>query len=99
MLHGLRISDIKALTFNKIQNGYLIFRQKKTNSPERMKISKNAIEIIEKQKEVRDKKVFNLPTSPTIGRKILKWVKKAGIDKHYYLSLCQAYLCNYVLDI
>ena len=43
---GLRISDIQKLSFNMIQNDYLIFQQKKTKGRERLKLSTSALDII-----------------------------------------------------
>jgi len=86
---GLRLSDIEALTFNQIIDGYLQFRQQKTKGYERIKINKTALEILNYQKKIRHSdKVFELPTRTNINIHLKKWVKTAGIDKKitYHVS-------------
>lgn len=100
---GLRLSDIRSLTFDQINEGYLVYRQQKTNSPERVKLSKNALKIIKEQKSKRENNIFNLRIISTIENVLLKWVKKAGIDKHITFHCARhtfATLClTYDIDI
>ena len=97
---GLRISDIRTLTFNKIKDGYLTYRQYKTKSPERIKLSTNALEIFEEQKQlVNENKIFNLKSNVYICNKLREWIEKAGIKKHItfhsarhtFATLCLTY--------
>ncbi|MCK4358334.1 MAG: integrase catalytic domain-containing protein, partial [Candidatus Cloacimonetes bacterium] len=97
---GLRISDIRSLTFNKIKDGYLAYRQTKTTSPERIKLSPNALEILKEQKQlVNENKIFNLKSKEYIFYKLREWIEKAGIKKHItfhcarhtFATLCLTY--------
>ena len=96
---GLRISDIRQLTFDNIENEYIVFKQKKTSGQERIKLSKNALDIIEQQKEFTGTtgNIFDLPV--TINRILKRFIKKAGITKHItfhcsrhtFATLCLTY--------
>lgn len=81
---GLRISDLRALTFEQITNdGYIEFRQQKTSGVERMKLNDTALSIIKIQSEFkRSNKVFKLNVSPSIENHLKKWIKAAGINKY-----------------
>lgn len=81
---GLRISDIKKLSWNEIKNGYLHFRQKKTNDPLRIKLPKTALKLLEMQKNEREiDLIFNLiPSENKINKHIKRWALEAGITKH-----------------
>lgn len=88
---GLRLSDIKALEFEQINEGYLSFRQKKTKGVERMKLNENAMEILEEQKQTHpgSKLVFKMPkTRDHINLLLKSWASFAGINKnlHFHLS-------------
>lgn len=98
---GLRISDIRELTFDRIRNVYLDFRQQKTQGVERMKLHPKAFEILEEQKERRrhseDGKIFLLPLdSGTINKVVRNWMKTAGVKKkitfhcsrHTFATMC-----------
>ncbi|MDD3051561.1 MAG: site-specific integrase [Candidatus Cloacimonetes bacterium] len=78
---GLRLSDIRALTFDQVQGEYLSFIQEKTDGHLRMKMSKNAIELIEQQRDLKESgQVFHLPFN--VSEIIRTWVSQAGINKH-----------------
>jgi integrase len=81
---GLRFSDIDSLRFKDIEGGYINFKQQKTKGYERIKLSKNAIAIINSQRErgKKEGKVFNLLYPTTTIVHIQKWVRDAGIKKH-----------------
>ena len=80
---GLRISDITLLKFNQICEGYLSLIDKKTHNPNRIKLNKTALEILNKQRKLSSgDQVFNLKTLHTTGRYLDDWVKDAGINKH-----------------
>jgi integrase len=97
---GLRISDIMSLGFDNIQEGYLNFRQAKTKSTQRIKLSETALDIIKEQREQSDQgKIFKLKTYPTIVRQLKKWIDKTDISKHItfhssrhtFATLCLTY--------
>lgn len=84
---GLRKSDVRALTWEKIQGEYLLFRQKKTGGWERNLLTKDAQDILARQERRlgiagMSEKVFNLPSDTQLQKILSKWVKAAGIGKH-----------------
>ncbi len=81
---GLRYSDVAKLTFDEIQEEYIVFRQKKTEEHERIKLSENALEIINQQKPAHpiEGKIFDLQFHNSTILHMKKWVKKAGINKN-----------------
>ena len=98
---GLRISDIRELTFDQINEGYLEFRQQKTKGVERLKLHPEALSIIKDQEELRlkseNRKIFILPLDTgTLNKYIRNWMKEAGIQKkityhcsrHTFATMC-----------
>ncbi len=96
---GLRLSDIKKLTFDKISEDYLNFRQSKTEEDERMKLHPIAKKIIEEQRisqNSRSEKVFSLYENKALNRHLKKWLINAGINKkitfhsgrHSFATMC-----------
>ena len=81
---GLRISDIRNLSWSNINNDTLVYIQQKTGVSQRMKINESAIKILKEQKlSARGKRVFEVPRSDANSNKHLKqWVKRAKIKKH-----------------
>lgn len=81
---GLRISDIENLTWDKIEDGKLKFRQKKTKAFEYFPLSLTAKKLInyEKFKNKKEGKIFNLPVQRWMNDVLKKWAKNAGINKH-----------------
>lgn len=77
---GLRISDIRSLTWAKIQGEYLLFKQKKTGGWERNLMTEDAIDILTRQNRTGEK-IFNLPGHTRTQDIIDEWVKRAGIAK------------------
>jgi site-specific recombinase XerD len=88
---GLRYSDISALTWDKIKDGFMEFRQKKTGHPERLPLSKQAKETLNAQKgaprseRIRqvlpENVVFYLPRQSVVDKILKKWGKNAKIEK------------------
>jgi len=80
---GLRISDLKKLTWNEIQGEYLYFRQKKTRGIERIKLNNSALDILKSQKllQIKEDRVFSLISDNHSGKHIQDWVITAGINK------------------
>jgi len=81
---GLRISDIRNLTWDNIKNYKLEYVQKKTGIAQKIKISKSALDLLIEQKKItKGIRVFEVPRSDSNSNKHLKeWVKRAGIKKH-----------------
>ena len=88
---GLRYSDAKALTWDRIVDGYLEFQQRKTGVAERLPLSSQALDILERQKaaaknetvrkEYPDNIVFFLPRHSTVYKELNTWAKAAGLNK------------------
>ena len=90
ILTGLRYSDINTLTWDMVEcNNFekeeyrLKFRQEKTDNIEYMPISKQAFELLGKEKKGLDL-VFEgkLKYSSHLSTKIKEWLNSAGIYKH-----------------
>ncbi len=83
---GLRLSDIRTLTWEKIQqasDGTLFIRCKmqKTQHILEVPLSAEALSYL-RRTDSRSEAIFKLPMTPTICHDIKKWVKAAGITKH-----------------
>lgn len=84
---GLRLSDIRELTWSQIREGKIYFRQKKTKGVEYLPLSNQALkildEIIKKDGEIDDQKVFDFSMlySHTLGDKLRKWATAAKVNK------------------
>ncbi len=83
---GLRISDVRNLTYSDIQGDKIQFRQKKTKRIEYLPLSDMALKILEnKDSNIvhinKDDKIFELKQSETIRQQLKRWVKNAGIEK------------------
>lgn len=95
---GLRISDVRKLTWKEVQGDQLEFRQKKTKSANYIPLSEQALTLLG-SKGLNSAIVFNLPSEELIRRIIKKWVKAAEIEKnisfhsarHTYATLALTY--------
>lgn len=105
---GLRISDIEALTWDKIRKtdkGYQVeATQQKTKRLVSVPLSENALRQLPPRPENEKKRVFDtLPTRTEIGRLLKNWCKKAGITKNisYHCSrhTCATLMLTYGVDI
>ncbi len=85
---GLRLSDVKNLTWQHIRDGKLYFRQKKTRGVEYLPLNEMIIELLYKDLEenvipLPETKVFNLhKKSSRLGKALREWAKEAEIDKY-----------------
>ena len=84
---GLRLSDVRTLTWNKIHKMpdgktlYVHVFMQKTQKPLNVPLSGEALKVLEEKKNP-DEPIFKLPTSDaTINYHIKKWVKNGHIDK------------------
>jgi len=84
---GLRLSDVRGLTWGKVMNApdgktqYVHVWMEKTQKPINVPLSQEALKYMEK-KENPDEPIFSLPSSDaTINYHIQKWVKSANINK------------------
>jgi len=92
---GLRYSDVKALTWDKVRKAgphYSVeFIQQKTAEPEWLPLSRQAGKILGTQRgaeyslkqtaEIDPNAVFKLPAQQTIDKAVKRWAKRAGIKK------------------
>lgn len=78
---GLRYSDLKALLWSDIQDGFIIMKQKKTNDIVRIPVSSNARRWMP---EKTGRNVFpGLPPSAAYyDHSVDKWARDAGIERH-----------------
>ena len=84
---GLRLSDVRTLSWNKIHKMpdgktlYVHVFMQKTQKPLNVPLSGEALKVLS-EKENPDEPIFTLPTSDaTINYHIKKWVKNGHIDK------------------
>ncbi|MDP8204923.1 MAG: site-specific integrase [Candidatus Tenebribacter mawsonii] len=98
---GLRISDIRSLTWKNIKEENLEVLQKKTSDTLRMKISSSAQNILSDQRNGNKlfDLIFGLPGEDSINKHIKRWVHRNSIDKHItfhcarhtFATLCLTY--------
>jgi len=84
-LTGLRWSDVSKLTWEEIEETdgekYLVYTQKKTDDPNRLLLSEQAINYLGERSEFTDK-IFNLPKYDTfITQRLRIWCGDAGVNK------------------
>lgn len=84
---GLRFSDIANLKWKNLNydenNGWVLkFTMKKTKGVENLPINEQAIKLMGKRGKDEEQVFENLVYSAYGNKKIHKWVKEAGIDKH-----------------
>lgn len=84
-LTGLRFSDIKALTWGKVQeydgNTRLVFQQQKTGGLEYLDIVAEAVELMG-ERGTDEQRVFHVTTIPSANYALEVMRKEAGITKH-----------------
>ncbi len=87
---GLRRSDMFALTFDRIRDNMLKFRQKKTDKEEYLPLNADALKIINEQRKRHpdSDKVFHFKSIPGMQYSLSKFLKEAKIEKsiHYHCS-------------
>lgn len=78
-LTGLRVSDVSKLRWEDVQEGRIIFRQKKTNNLQYLDINPQAFEYMGERGEGL---VFPHFTRTVTDRYLKKWAERAGVSKH-----------------
>ena len=105
---GLRISDVRELTWKKVifeeQGVHINYRQKKTKIENYVPLSENAISVLPPKDDKSDSDpVFLLPQETTIRKTLKEWMTNARIDKHitFHSSrhTCATLLLNSGVDI
>jgi integrase len=83
---GLRASDVLNLTWDKIQDGKLKFRQQKTKGFEYFPLSPTALELLYQNGHSTEQnpkeRIFKVPVLRWINEILKTWAKKAGIKKN-----------------
>jgi integrase len=84
---GLRFSDVKGLTWDKLQkdnsgNMFINYVQKKTEKQEYLPISKSAVKYLPERGEAKDdESVFKFPSGGYVNLQLRQWAFTAGIKK------------------
>jgi integrase len=80
---GLRISDVRALTWQHVQNNRIEIKMKKTDAPICIDLSESAQMLLGKRGTAAlTSAVFSLPEEMRLGRILVRWAKQAQIHKH-----------------
>lgn len=83
---GLRLSDVRRLTWKDIEGRKINFKQKKTSSYEYLPTSDTADKILniyrKKKYDNIESNIFDLPSQQTISVTLKQWTKDAGINKN-----------------
>ena len=105
---GLRISDVRELTWKKVtfveQGAHINYRQKKTKIENYVPLSENAISVLPPKDDKSDSDlVFTLSPETTIRKTLKEWMTNAKINKHitFHSSrhTCATLLLNSGVDI
>ena len=84
---GLRLGDVRALTWNKVflasdgKTKFVRTIMEKTNKLVNVPLSKEALNCLN-EKEDPNEPIFTLPGTPTVCHDIRKWMQNADIKKH-----------------
>ncbi|MDZ4746497.1 MAG: site-specific integrase [bacterium] len=82
-LTGLRISDLRGLTWSQVKSDGLHIVQKKTGDYTHIPLADEALSLLGERPSKKSALVFTLPkTDDLFNRYLKRWVKVAGVDKH-----------------
>lgn len=76
---GLRLSDVRGLTWSNIRDGRIEFRQQKTGKVEHVPLNAQALSLLGEPNG--DGPVFKLPATTNINQAIVRWAQRAGVTK------------------
>lgn len=79
---GLRISDIRSLTWDNVQGDQISIQMQKTKEPIRIPLHTEAQTILDRQDHSRKICFYHLPTTKTLSTVLKSWTTAAGITKH-----------------
>ena len=102
---GLRISDVQALTWGKLQkdnNGdiFINYRQKKTKKQEYLPIPQKAIEFLpDRTNKADNDKVFDLKSNVYVNAQLQAWAGLAGIKKHITFHIARHTYATLLLSL
>ena len=92
---GLRLGDVRALTWNKVflasdgKTKFVCTIMEKTNKLVNVPLSKEALNCLN-EKEDPNEPIFTLPGTPTVCHDIRKWMQNADIKKHISFQIIVA---------
>ena len=97
---GLRCSDVKALTWKKVDDNMIGTTMQKTQKAVYIPISNNARRWLPERGSAgpEDKVFTGYPTINTVCRTIDKWAKDAGIDKHVTFHIARHTFATLTLE-
>lgn len=97
---GLRCSDVKALTWKKVDDNMIGTTMQKTQKAIYIPISNNARRWLPERGSAgpEDKVFTGYPTINTVCRTIDKWAKDAGIDKHVTFHIARHTFATLTLE-
>jgi len=102
---GLRFSDVKGLTWGKLQkdnngNMFINYIHKKTEKQEYLPISKSAVKYLPERDEAKDSDpVFKFPSGGYVNMQLRQWAFTAGIKKKVTFHLARHTFQSFSLPI
>ncbi len=94
---GLRLSDVRALTWNRVRNGRLEVRILKTGQPEYVDLSAVALKILGNRKNPEEPG-FKLPRDGRLWIHLQAWGEAAGLSKHLSFHVSRHTFATMMLD-
>ena len=103
-LVGLRISDIRKMTWADVQQQgemtRIIFKQQKTKGQEYLDINSQAAALMGERQAPSDRVFYDVPTSNnTLNETVKRWVLRAGINKNITFHCARHTFAIMMLDI
>lgn len=80
---GLRVSDVRALTWQHVQNDRIEIKMQKTNETVYVDLSDTARQLLGKRGKAQlTDTIFALPEEKRLSRILSRWAKTAKLEKH-----------------
>ena len=101
---GLRFSDVKGLTWGKLQkdnngNTFINYVQKKTEKQEYLPISKEAVKYLPERNNAQDSdSVFKFPSGGYVNLQLRQWAFTAGLKKKVTFHVARHTFLSYSLQ-
>lgn len=78
---GLRFSDVSTLTWDKVTDDLLYFRQRKTKSNQYLKLNSTALDLLG-PRGAAEELIFRLGNPNYVNKVLIRWAAEAGVAKH-----------------